>query len=78
MAEAVSEAFWNLICTMGQVAQQVPGLAIVVRYVQRSYQNDPMRVLLELLLFTWALYYILKRDDSKEAGKLSEKVSKHY
>lgn len=74
MAEAISEAFWDLLRTTGLVLQQVPGLAIVVRYVQRSYQNDPMRVIVELLLFAWALRYIFKRDERKNPEKLSEKV----
>jgi serine palmitoyltransferase len=73
MADAISEAFWNLLRTTGQVSQQVPGLDVVVRYVQRSYQNDPIRVLLEVLLFAWAMHYILKRSE-KDTTKLTEKV----
>lgn len=73
MSEAISEALWNLISTTGQALQQVPGLAVVVRYIQRSYQHDPFRVLLEVLLFIWAVYYISKRDDSKDSTKLTDK-----
>ncbi|PJF20163.1 hypothetical protein PSACC_00031 [Paramicrosporidium saccamoebae] len=55
MSEAISEALWNLITTTGHTLQQVPGLAVVVRYIQRSYQNDPIRVIIEVLVFIWAL-----------------------
>lgn len=74
MSEAISEALWNLITTTGKVLQQVPGLDVVVRYIQRSYQNDPIRVIIEVMVFIWALYYVLKRDDSKQASRLTEKV----
>jgi hypothetical protein len=74
MSEAISEALWNLITITGNTLQQVPGLAVVVRYVQRSYQNDPIRVIIEVLVFIWALYYVLKRDETKDNTKLTERV----
>ncbi|KAF2459575.1 pyridoxal phosphate-dependent transferase, partial [Lineolata rhizophorae] len=39
--------------------QKVPGSAIVLRYIKSSYQNDPMRSVVELLLFLFALRYML-------------------
>lgn len=74
MSDAITEALWNLITTTGKALQQVPGLAVVVRYIQRSYQNDPIRVIIEVMVFIWALYYVLKRDDTKKASRLTEKV----
>ncbi|ANB13029.1 serine C-palmitoyltransferase LCB1 [Sugiyamaella lignohabitans] len=38
---------------------KVPGSAIVIRYVQSSYQNDPARSVLELLLLLFAVRYFL-------------------
>ncbi|VVT51704.1 uncharacterized protein SAPINGB_P003185 [Magnusiomyces paraingens] len=37
----------------------VPGSAFVVRYIKSSYQNDPIRTLLELLLLLFAIRYFL-------------------
>ncbi|KAK4505059.1 hypothetical protein PRZ48_003022 [Zasmidium cellare] len=39
--------------------QRAPGSAVVVRYVQSSYQNDPIRSVVELLLFLLAVRYVL-------------------
>lgn len=38
---------------------RLPGSAIVVRYVKSSYQNDPIRSVVELLLFLFAVRYLL-------------------
>ncbi|KAK9469897.1 pyridoxal phosphate-dependent transferase [Lipomyces arxii] len=38
---------------------RIPGSAIVLRYVQSSYQNDPIRTFLELCLFLFAVRYFL-------------------
>lgn len=37
----------------------VPGFAILLRYIRSSYQNDPIRSLLELLLLLFAIRYFL-------------------
>ena len=37
----------------------VPGSAIVLRYIKSSYQNDPIRSLLEALLVIFAIRYFL-------------------
>ncbi|KAF2169765.1 hypothetical protein M409DRAFT_64779 [Zasmidium cellare ATCC 36951] len=39
--------------------QKIPGSAIVIRYVRSSYQNDPIRSLVELVLFIFAVRYLL-------------------
>lgn len=58
---------------------RVPGSAIVLRYVRSSYQNDPIRSLLELILVIFALRTILQsrtRGNSSSSNfvKLTEKV----
>lgn len=40
--------------------QLIPGKEIVVRYIASSYQNDPVRSLLELILFIFAVRTILQ------------------
>ena len=66
---------------------QLPGSSIFIRYVRSSYQNDPWRSLLELLLFLFALrVWLSKRtrgDGEKGFVGLSENVrslffSKNY
>ncbi|KAI9889021.1 MAG: serine palmitoyltransferase component [Vezdaea aestivalis] len=39
--------------------QKVPGSAILLRYIQSSYQNDPIRSAVELFLFLFAVRYLL-------------------
>ncbi|KXT04102.1 hypothetical protein AC578_4892 [Pseudocercospora eumusae] len=47
------------IATLADMLQRAPGSAIVVRYVRSSYQNDPVRSVIELLLFLLAVRYVL-------------------
>lgn len=47
----------------------IPGSAVIVRYVGSFYQNDPLRCVVELLLFVFAVYYILAPANSpRRAG----------
>ena len=39
---------------------QVPGGGVALRYIQRSYQNDPFRIFLEVLLAFFAFYYLFR------------------
>ena len=39
--------------------QKVPGSSIVIRYIQSSHQNDPVRTAMELFLFLFAVYYLV-------------------
>jgi serine palmitoyltransferase len=48
-----------LLRQTGDVLQKVPGSAVVARYVQSSYQNDPVRSAIELVLLLFFLRYIL-------------------
>jgi serine palmitoyltransferase len=59
---------------------KIPGSPIVIRYIESSYQNDPYRSLLEVLLVAFAVRTLLKgrtRGDasSKNWVKLREDVS---
>ncbi|KAF8544871.1 pyridoxal phosphate-dependent transferase [Trichophaea hybrida] len=48
--------------TVDEVSTQfrrVPGSAILLRYVKNSYQNDPIRSVVELCLFLFAVRYLL-------------------
>ncbi|KAI5779320.1 pyridoxal phosphate-dependent transferase [Geopyxis carbonaria] len=39
--------------------RRVPGSSIILRYVKNSYQNDPVRSVVELCLFLFAVRYLL-------------------
>jgi serine palmitoyltransferase len=59
------------------VFQKIPGSAILLRYVKSSYQNDPVRSLIELFLCLFAVRYLLARAYSpqkKSYVTLSEEV----
>lgn len=39
--------------------QKIPGSAILIRYIQSSYQNDPIRSAIELILVIFFVRYLL-------------------
>lgn len=39
--------------------QRIPGSAILIRYIKTSHQNDPVRTIIELFLFIFAVRYLL-------------------
>lgn len=43
------------------VYKMVPGSGILYKYIRASYQNDPQRSLLELLLVIWMIWYTFKK-----------------
>lgn len=49
----------NGMNNISSVVSELPGGAIIYRYVSSSYQNDPARSLLEFLLFLFAIRYFL-------------------
>ena len=75
MAEAITEAFFNLVRVIISATRKVPGLEFVINYIEKSYQHDPFRVFLELCLFGWMLYYVLKQDDKKKIANLTPQVN---
>lgn len=44
---------------VSQAFQKVPGSAILIRYIQNSHQNDPVRSVIELLLVVFFIRYLL-------------------
>lgn len=68
-----------IINLLTEIFHRIPGSPILTRYIKSSYQNDPWRSLLEVLLLAFAVRTILKgrtRGDgqSKNFIKFSEKV----
>ena len=71
----LSSSLTSLVSTVNRI----PGSPIVIRYIKSSYQNDPYRSLLEVLLVAFALRTLLKgRTRGEVAGKnfvqLTDKV----
>ncbi|KAG8529282.1 uncharacterized protein KY384_005917 [Bacidia gigantensis] len=57
--------------------QKLPGSAIFLRYVKSSYQDDPVRSAVELILFLFAVRYLLAPSYKPQNGsfvKLSDEV----
>ena len=58
--------------------QKVPGSAVLIRYVRSSYQNDPVRSAIELVLVIFFIRYLLAPSYSTSGQnliKLTEDVS---
>lgn len=70
---------------MGHLADQalvafhkLPGSAVLSRYIQSSYQNDPVRSAIELVLFLFFIRYLMAPSYSthkRNFVKLREDVS---
>ena len=57
--------------------EKVPGSAMVVRYIRSSYQDDPFRSAIELILVIFFVRYLLAPRYATHSGnfvKLSEEV----
>lgn len=71
----IHEAYQLLNTTAGQLSarfQQVPGSAILLRYIKSSYQNDPVRSVVELGLFLFAVRYLLAPRYSTNKSKAAD------
>ncbi|VUC34574.1 unnamed protein product [Clonostachys rosea] len=73
------DSFQSLMGTWGQHAwvafQKIPGSAVLMRYVQSSYQNDPVRSAIELVLVLFFVRYLMSpsyRTDKQNFVKLRE------
>ncbi|KIX06894.1 uncharacterized protein Z518_04870 [Rhinocladiella mackenziei CBS 650.93] len=66
--------FTSLANVASEQFQKIPGSAIFLRYVKSSYQNDPIRSVVELLLVLFAVRYLLAPKYSTKPNyvKLSE------
>ncbi|KAG5460083.1 MAG: pyridoxal phosphate-dependent transferase, partial [Olpidium bornovanus] len=76
LLQAVVDVLNTTLEVTAAACEQVPGSAIFWRYVQRSYQNDPFRVGLELLLLCFGIAYLFHRKTHPDEGtmvKLSDK-----
>lgn len=76
------DSFQSLLGNLGQDAwvafQKIPGSAVLMRYVQSSYQNDPVRSAMELVLVLFFIRYLMSpsyRTDKQNYVKLREDVS---
>lgn len=53
----------RLLATASNVAattfQKLPGSSVIIRYVRSSYQNDPIRSAIELVLVIFFVRYLL-------------------
>lgn len=57
--------------------QKVPGSAMLIRYIQSSYQDDPVRSAIELVLVIFFVRYLLSPSYKTNDGnfvKLTEEV----
>ena len=66
MGDQITETFLSL-----------PGSSILLRYIKSSYQNDPVRSVIELLLFLFAIRYVFAPAYSTQKtnfAKLSDEV----
>nr|ODN90088.1 serine palmitoyltransferase [Cryptococcus depauperatus CBS 7841] len=75
-------ALSTIFYTLQHLFNQIPGSPIILRYIKSSYQNDPYRSLLEVLLIAFAIRTIFKdrtRGDDGGASfvKLTEKEIEH-
>jgi len=58
--------------------QKVPGSAMLIRYIQSSYQDDPVRSAIELILVIFFVRYLLSPSYATHSNNfvtLSEEVS---
>lgn len=56
------EAQTRLMASLHEIQEafhKVPGSAVVIRYIQSSYQNDPIRSAIELFLVIFFIRYLL-------------------
>jgi 1,3-beta-glucan synthase len=57
--------------------QKVPGSAMLIRYIQSSYQDDPVRSAIELILVIFFIRYLLSPSYATHTGNfvtLTEEV----
>lgn len=76
------EALQSRLGSLAQQAsvnfQKVPGSAVLVRYIRSSYQDDPVRSAIELVLVLFFVRYLMKPSyatDKQNYVKLTEDVS---
>lgn len=77
VAGTIVEAIKETFSLIWYKASEYPVFALILDYIRRSYQNDPARVAIEVLLLFFALKYLTMMKGSRgRAGgqpKLSER-----
>ncbi|CAX40362.1 long chain base biosynthesis protein, putative [Candida dubliniensis CD36] len=74
--ELLSSTFQEDFVTALNNLEYIPGGGIILRYIKSSYQNDPIRSLLEFCLVLFALSYFLsskKKENKSELVRFSRK-----
>lgn len=76
----LNEAMDLVNTTVQDISQQfrrIPGSSILLRYIKNSYQNDPVRSIVELCLLLFAVRYLLapRYSTKTKPVDLTEKVS---
>ena len=65
----IQSTFLHLLDLAIAAFQTIPGSAILIRYIQKSHQNDPVRTVVELFLFIFAVRYLLAPSYSTKKEK---------
>ena len=68
----------HLAEALSQLLQKIRGSPVLLRYIHSSYQNDPVRSVIELLLCIFAARYLLApaySTQKKDHVRLTEEVS---
>lgn len=76
--DALQAQMGNLLDQVSSNFHKVPGSAVLMRYIQSSYQNDPVRSAIELVLVLFFIRYLLSPSystDKQNYVKLREDVS---
>ena len=78
-ATDIQDNLLTVVHTASEQFHRIPGSAIFLRYVQSSYQDDPVRSAVELFLVLFAIRYLLApKYSTKNEGRfsrLSDEVS---
>lgn len=75
--EALQTLMGDLAEQLSDAFHKVPGSAVLIRYIQSSYQNDPVRSAIELVLVLFFIRYLLSPSystDKQNFVKLREDV----
>ena len=79
-AETLQAQFHRTLSAASAAFQRVPGSSVLTRYIQSSYQNDPVRSAIELILVLFFVRYLLSPSystDKQNYVKLTEDVCPH-
>ena len=79
-AEKLQAQLHRTLSVASAAFQRVPGSSVLTRYIQSSYQNDPVRSAIELILVLFFVRYLLSPSystDKQNYVKLTEDVRPH-